>query len=165
MYLVCTHPELVSCAILEDPALWPYAADDARIAEIRDPWQAGLHQWLTMTHAQLVAFKRGEAPHWSDDALNQWAYAKLHNDPQVLQWLESGKEAMWAWFRPVDVPVLLLYCEPNKGGVVPAEFVTALHERMPSLQGQIIPGVGHEMHHDNPAAFTAAVLAFVHARR
>ncbi|MFN5341116.1 MAG: alpha/beta fold hydrolase [Roseiflexaceae bacterium] len=163
MHLVCTHPELVSKVILEDPAFWPFAADDARIAEIRTPWEAGLRQWLTMSHDQLVAFKRSEAPHWSDDALNQWAYAKLHNDPLVLQWLDGGKEAMWAWFRPVDVPVLLLYCEPEKGGVIPAELVAALHERMPSLRGQIIPAVGHEMHHDNPAAFTAAVLAFMHA--
>lgn len=159
--LVSMHPELVSKVVLEDPAVWPMAGDEAYIAERRDPWIAGLRHWLTMSHAELVAFKRGEVPHWSDEALDSWAYAKLHNDPIVPIWLNSGKILLWDWLKPVDVPILVLYCEADKGGVVPAAFAEALVNYMPNLTAQIIPGVGHEMHHDNPAAFMAAVLAFM----
>jgi pimeloyl-ACP methyl ester carboxylesterase len=158
--LVSMYPELVRKVILEDPAVWPMTADEAYIAERRDPWIAGLRQWLTMSHAELVAFKRNEAPHWSDEALGSLD-GQLHNDPIVPIWLNSGKILLWDWLKPVDVPILVLYCEAEKGGVVPAAFAEALVNYMPNLTAQIIPGVGDEMHHDNPAAFMVAVLAFM----
>lgn len=161
LYLASAYPELVGRVILEDPAVWPINGDTAYVKERRDPWEQGLRQWLTMSQADLVAFKRGEAPHWSDEALQSWAYAKLHNDPNVLQWLDELLTPVWAWLQPVAVPIHVLYCAPDSGGVVQAEFVAALQDFMPAMTSEVIPGAGHEIHHDQPEAFMRAVLAFI----
>lgn len=161
LMLACTHPDLVGKVVLEDPAIWPINGDEAYVKERRDPWEMGLRQWLTMSHADLVTFKRSEAPHWSDEALESWAYAKLHNDPLVLQWLNALLVPVWAWLKPVDVPIHILYCAPDKGGVVQKEFVDALIAKMPALSAEVIPNAGHEIHHDQPDAFMRAVLAYI----
>ncbi|MFM2309307.1 MAG: hypothetical protein RLY87_1428 [Chloroflexota bacterium] len=155
--LVSQHPELVGRLILEDPAVWPLGGDDAYIAGVRDPWKQGLLAWVSMTHEALVAFKRNEAPHWSDEALASWATAKLQNDPEVLAWLDEIKTPVWQWLKKVDVPITVLYCEPERGGVISEAFVQQLVAYMPNLNAVCIPGVGHEMHHDNPTAFMDAV--------
>lgn len=161
LMLTCMHPELVGKVVLEDPAIWPINGDEAYVKERRDPWEQGLRQWLTMSQADLVAFKRSEVPHWSDEALESWAYAKLHNDPLVLQWLNALLVPVWAWLKPVEVPIHILYCNPDKGGVVQKEFVDALIAKMPALSAEIIPDAGHEIHHDQPDAFMRAVLAYI----
>ena len=161
LMLACTHPELVSKVILEDPAIWPMNGDENYVKERRDPWEMGLRQWLTMSHTDLVAFKRSETPHWSDEALDSWAYAKLHNDPLVLQWLNALLMPVWAWLKLVDVPIHILYCAPDKGGVVQKEFVEALIEKMPQMSAEVIANAGHEIHHDQPDAFMQATLAFI----
>ena len=161
LMLACTYPELVSKVVLEDPAIWPINGDTAYVRDRREPWEQGLRHWLTMSQADLVAFKRGEAPHWSDEALESWAYAKLHNDPLVLQWLDELLVPVWAWLKPVAVPIHILYCAPDHGGVVQAEFVEALKAHMPQLTAEVIADAGHEIHHDQPEAFMRAVLTFI----
>lgn len=161
LMLACMHPELVSKVVLEDPAIWPINGDTAYVRDRREPWEQGLRQWLTMSQADLMAFKRGEAPHWSDEALESWAYAKLHNDPLVLQWLDELLVPVWAWLTPVAVPIHILYCAPDRGGVVQEVFVEALKARMPQLTAEIIADASHEIHHDQPEAFMRAVLTFI----
>lgn len=157
LFLASAHPELVSRVILEDPAVWPRGGDDAYVTGVRDPWKQGLQAWLGMRHADLVAFKRNEAPHWSDEALDSWATAKLQNDPEVLAWLDEIKTPVWQWLKKVSVPITMLYCEPEKGGVIGSDFAAELVTYMPNLTAVCIPAVGHEMHHDNPEAFISAL--------
>jgi pimeloyl-ACP methyl ester carboxylesterase len=161
LMLACTYPELVSKVILEDPAIWPINGDTAYVRERREPWEQSLRQWLTMSQADLVAFKRSEVPHWSEEALQNWAYAKLHNDPLVLQWLDELLVPVWAWLTPVAVPMHILYCAPDRGGVVQEIFVEALIAHMPQLTAEVIADAGHEIHHDQPEAFMRAVLGFI----
>ena len=163
--LVSDHPELVRAIVLEDPAVWPIGRDDAAVATVRDPWKQGLVAWTGMQQAALVAFKRSEAPHWSDEALDSWATAKRKNDPEVLRWLDEIKTPVWTWLKQVPVPITVLYCEPDKGGVIAAEFADALVKYMPNLTAVVIPGVGHEMHHDKPDAFFDAVMAALREAR
>lgn len=155
--LAVDYPELVGGIVLEDPAIWPVAADDERLATIRDPWRQQLEAWVPMAQQALENFKRSETPHWTAAAITAWAYAKKTNDPNVLQWLDELKTPVWQWLKAVPVPMLLLYCEPERGGVVNAEFVAALCAAMPTMRSMVIPAVGHEMHHDAPDAFWAAV--------
>jgi pimeloyl-ACP methyl ester carboxylesterase len=157
LYLASEHPELVGRLILEDPAVWPQGGDDAYVAGVRDPWKQGLQAWVGLSQEALIAFKQNEAPHWSAEALDSWATAKRQNDPEVLAWLDEIKTPVWQWLNKVTVPITVLYCEPERGGVVGAAFAQELVGYMPHLNAVCIPGVGHEMHHDNPEAFISAV--------
>lgn len=159
--LACAQPQLVRSLVLEDPAILPIGRDANAVNARRDAWARDLHQWLTMSHAELVAYKRGHTPHWSEDALHNWAYARRHVDPEVLQWLEALRTPVWDWLQPVAVPMLMLSCEPNRGGVVQKDFVDALCAYMPHMENVVIPHAAHEIHHDQPDAFIHAVRAFL----
>jgi pimeloyl-ACP methyl ester carboxylesterase len=87
----------------------------------------------------------------------------LQVDPHVLQWLDALRTPVWDWLTPVDVPMLMLSCEPNRGGVVQQDFVDALCAYMPHMTNVVIPNAAHEIHHDQPEAFMQAVLQFVRA--
>lgn len=163
LQLACESPQLVRMVILEDPAILPVGRDEVAVNARRDAWARDLHQWLTMTHADLVAYKRGHTPHWSDTALHHWADARLQVDPQVLQWFDALRTPVWDWLTPIDVPMLLLSCEPNRGGVVQSDFLEALCTYMPHMTNVVIPNAAHEIHHDQPEAFMQAVLQFVRA--
>lgn len=159
--LACTHPSLVRSLILEDPAIFPVGRNIAEVNAVRDPWAHNLQQWSTMSQKELVAYKRQHTPHWSDDALQNWAYARLHVDPDVLKWLEALRIPVWDWIHPVDIPMLMLSCESHRGGVVKHDFVEALCAYMPHMEHVIVADADHEIHHDQPDAFMNAVLAFL----
>ena len=113
--LAVDYPELVGGIVLEDPAIWPVAADDERLATIRDPWRQQLEAWVPMAQQALENFKRSETPHWTAAAITAWAYAKKTNDPNVLQWLDELKTPVWQWLKAGPVPMLLLHGTVGSG--------------------------------------------------
>ena len=158
------YPDLVACAILEDPALVLDPRDDAYVDSLRASWRNDLATWLPMSYAELVSFKRRDTPHWSDEAIRQWAYTKMQNDFNVLQWLDELKLPIRDWITPTTVPVHLLYCEPNTGGVVQPELITVLQQLIPLFSAEIIPHAGHYMRLDQPEAFFNAVMSFLQSQ-
>lgn len=159
--LACMAPHLVRSVVLEDPAIFPVGRDIHAINARRDPWDRDLRRWLTMSHEELVAYKRGHTPHWSEEAMHHWAYARRHVDPAVLQWLDALGTSVWDWIHPIQVPMLMLSCEPNRGGVVQKDFVDALCAYLPHMKNVVIAHAAHEIHHDQPDAFIHAVRAFL----
>lgn len=164
------HPTTVACAILEDPALLADAWSSAQIDPARAVWRHELETWQAMSFAELVAFKQRESPHWSDAAMQQWAFTKMHVDPNVLQWLDELNVPLWSWVRPTGVPIHLLYCEPHGGepsrvdGVIPPDFAVKLAHRLPTLSMTCVPNTGHYIRHDQPDAFLNAVMTFLRAK-
>ena len=157
--LAADHPTLVGRVIVEDPAIWSQADDNVTAAQVREPWAKQLWRWLPMTHEELVALKRLESPHWSDEAYSRWATSKHQVDVETLAYDDARKTAVWEWLKPVDVPMCVIYPDGTRGGVVSASFAAALAAHMPRLQTAMMPGVGHEMHDDDPQGFWALVHA------
>jgi len=62
----------------------------------------------------------------------------------------------------IDVPTLLLWGEHDVRS--PLSVAHAFAAAIPGARLEVLPGVGHAAHLENPAAFTAAVRAWVTAR-
>ncbi|WP_454049761.1 alpha/beta hydrolase [Cellulomonas sp. Marseille-Q8402] len=179
--LALTAPELVAGLVLEDPA-WRdsgrLAADDASLvgvaaepAEGDDP-PGGRPAWLGPAIAavagrtvdEIAARGRVENPGWSDDEIRGWADAKSRLDPRLADvphdW--AGRDWVEA-LAEVQVPVTLLTAEPGHGVVSPRQ-ATRAGELLGDLLTHVpVPGVGHNIRREAPAAYLAALDAAVAA--
>jgi pimeloyl-ACP methyl ester carboxylesterase len=63
-------------------------------------------------------------------------------------------------YRTVDLPVAVCWGEDDTW--IPQARGRELADRIPGARFRAIPGAGHLVQEDNPAALTAAVLAFLH---
>jgi len=113
----------------------------------------------------LDEFKRHATPLWSESVIAHWAQAQQQNDPNVLKWLDELKVPIGSWLTHTPVPILLLYCNAESGGVVQPNLVDALAQRLPYVSATCIPAAGHYIRFDQPAAFFVAVHAFLRAQR
>ncbi|HEX7277408.1 MAG TPA: alpha/beta hydrolase [Acidimicrobiales bacterium] len=59
----------------------------------------------------------------------------------------------------IDVPTLLLYGEDDERS--PRFVAEHLHAHIPGSQLVVLPGLGHELSYESPAAFTGAVVPFL----
>lgn len=159
------HNELLTCAILVDPALLLEPRDDAYVKAFRAAWRHDLDTWSPMSFADLVAFKKKETPSWSDEVITQWAHTKLQIDPDVLQWLDELRVPIWSWVTPTDVPIHMMYCQDNAGGVVTPALIKELRVPLPFFSAAVVPKAGHYMYLDNPEGFMRAVKSYLNTKR
>ncbi len=88
--LAAEYPELVSAAILEDPAWeWPGTMAENEVArrERYDTWRKNVELRQGETPASIIAQGRLEHTDWSAEEFDDWAEAKLQVAPQALEFV------------------------------------------------------------------------------
>lgn len=160
LLLAATHPELVSCLLLEDPPLTTAPAPDAKDQHenrMRD-WANNMRQMQQQSLETLIANERLRSPRWNDAELQVWAPSKHRVDLDVFAW----RSAFPAWqplMQQVQCPLLLLY--GDSGSIVDdaiAQQAAALWQHGQAVQ---IAHTGHCIRRDNPADFLQAVQTFL----
>jgi 2-succinyl-6-hydroxy-2,4-cyclohexadiene-1-carboxylate synthase len=88
---------------------------------------------------------------------------RLQNDPAslaaALDWLGTGRlPSLWHCLHEIATPTLLLVGARDERFVAVAERMA---RAMPDARLVVVPGVGHSVHLEAPAAWLEAVLAFL----
>jgi N-formylmaleamate deformylase len=165
--LVADHPELASCAILEDPPIWsgerPLPASgraDPRAAIRRTVLDAQANDLET-----TIARERAASPQWADDEFGAWAEAKQHVSLHFLDALAGGGVPQdWRELLPrVTCPMLLVSSDPERGGIVTPEVAHEATRILPSLQVVRLSGAGHNIRREQFQGFVDAVSRFLAA--
>lgn len=181
--LALTAPELVAGLLLEDPA-WherseagagaaepvepvePRVAEDGeRDAHGRPVWLAGALAGLAGRTAEQVAARgRRDNPRWSEAELDGWARAKTGLDPRLAEVPHEWLARDWVEaLAGVHVPVTLLTAAPGLGVVTRRQSARAAELLGTAPAGRLtaveVPGVGHNIRREAPAAFLAALDA------
>ena len=168
LHLALRHPERVAALVLESasPGLVDPAeraarrAADAALADAieRDGVAAFVERWerlpLWASQATLPAETRAGL-----------RAQRLRNHPRGLANSLRGAGAgveppVHERLGALDVPTLLI------AGALDAKYVAiaeSLERIMPRARGVVVPGAGHAVHLERPAAFAAAVRAFLTA--
>lgn len=81
-----------------------------------------------------------------------WRYDPLHRTPAAKPFNKAEAEAVWA---AIEAPVISLLGEH---GYAPPDL-EARHDCLRSVVAGVIPGVGHNIHHERPDLVAAALLA------
>lgn len=153
-------PDLVAALILEDPA-WPGGDDDG-----------GAPIWLGDTvrrlagrpRAELTAIAATDCAGWPAAETEGWITAKQGLDRRLAdvphQWQERDWVAATAELR---VPVTLITGDTARGSIVtPAQVEVARAALGDRLTHVPVPGVGHNIRREAPAAFLAAIRDALH---
>lgn len=81
-------------------------------------------------------------------AFARMAWAPRLHDPHLEKWLHR-----------ITVPTLVLHGTEDR--LLPPAYAARWAERIPGAQMQLLPGCGHAADQEQPAAFAAAVTAFI----
>lgn len=183
--LALTAPELVAALVLEDPA-WHEdgrlgaAADDAGAVglggtaapTVPADGERGRPTWLGPAIAsfagrsaeQIAARGRLDNPDWPEADVLGWAEAKTGVDPRLAEVPHDWVARDWVGaLSGVRVPVTLLTAEPGRSVVTPAQAARAAAVLGLAPDGLLthvpVPGVGHNIRREAPAAYLAALDA------
>lgn len=152
------YPDLLSCAILEDPG---FRAADAptRPGGPRDM----VLRFKGKTREELIAHARENHPRWSEDELGPWADSKVQVSLNFANAPRTFPE--WPDFREllpkVTVPILLITSDPEQGGIVTPEVAEEAKRILPSLKVVRLSPAGHNIRREQFERFVEVVRAFL----
>jgi pimeloyl-ACP methyl ester carboxylesterase len=155
------RPDVVSAAVLEDP---PTSG--------RQPPQTGypMPDWLAdlrdLDPQATIDRGRRDNPAWSADEFPPWATSKHEFDPDFFTRLTVGTPALADVLAGVSCPVLLLYGDSERGGLVTAEAAAECEQKAGGpFTATHIGGVGHNVHREARNRYVAVVGDFIDSVR
>ncbi len=166
LYLAAGYPDLVRCAILEDPALWlPGAQRDPAEREARAArMRRNMEELKAMSREELIAHCRAQHPDWSEDELGPWADAKLRVSRSFITALRGMDQPPWWEVLPrIQCPVLLITADPDRGAIVTPEAAEEAERLNSRVQVVRLHGAGHNIRREQFAAYMQAVRSFLAA--
>ncbi len=148
-------PDRVSKVILEDPPFMPPAGpSEAR----QDRFRRHVETFQSQSEAEIVTMGRTTSPDWHEDEFPAWATAKRQVDPAALPTYSRPWQEILA---QIAVPTLLIYGEPDRGGIVTPAIAAEAEAINPNIRGAQIKGAGHNIRRENFADYLAVVRSFL----
>lgn len=144
------RPDQVDRVVLEDPALASLEGAPAGFAEEQHRFLDAFADGGAGERARMTA----ETP-WSEQEIRGWADCKPLVDRALINHLSLGPLDAVGQLQTLTVPALLM---------VPADGETARHRDLvtnPLVRAALLPGVGHCVRRDDPAAFHDVVDPFL----
>ena len=160
------YPELVSALILEDPAWWlPKSEPEQPAQQEQQPRPNPYHEWLksleNQTEEEVIAKCRSDSPTWPEVELRPWAQTKMQFDPNFFQVERSASMEWPEVVKRLQVPVLLITADPEKGAIVTPELADMAAEMNDKIRVVQIEGTGHNIRRENYGDYMAAVRDFL----
>jgi N-formylmaleamate deformylase len=157
------YPELVRCAILEDP---PWRADifalspEERAASAKE-WRDGLLRNRSRSRQELVALCRAENPTWSEVECGPWADSKLQMSLNPFNAAVQPRTPWQEIVRQIACPILLLTGDPEMGAIVTPEGAQEAASLWRNGRVVHIGGAGHNIRREQYEKFLEAVTTFL----
>lgn len=155
-----THPDQAIAIALEDVAL----RSEPSVLDAFDGWLA----LASMTREEAAASYRAEYPDWTDDECWRRAESITSTAPEVFVELRADSADNLAAGNKrlfdlgiIQSPLLLVHGDRERGSMLVPEDAATLTTMLPRARLVCIPGTGHNIHRDFPAAFLAAVIPFL----
>jgi pimeloyl-ACP methyl ester carboxylesterase len=155
------NPARAAALVLEDPSL----RTRPEVLGAFDGWQV----LAAATPEQAADWYRQEYPHWSEADCRRRAETITGTAPGVFAELRAAAEAALAdgttdrlaILSAIESPALLVYGNPELGGMVGAEDAARFARLMPRAWTAHIACAGHNLHRDASDAFLAVVVPFL----
>jgi N-formylmaleamate deformylase len=161
--LAIDYPDLVRCAILEDPPFRPAGAGEPG-AEVRDRFRSEIALYRTQSRDEVIASGHQSHPAWAEDELPAWADAKLQVSDAFLGSMRGAfnEPPLGASAARVTCPVLLITADPELGAIVTPETAEEVRRANPDrVTVARLQGAGHNVRREQSAAFMATLGAFL----
>jgi pimeloyl-ACP methyl ester carboxylesterase len=172
------HPILIGHSLGGIVALWwaarhPTAARAVIVldAPLRsgESFRPAFDGWIAqnaMSVVELAEEYRRRNPDWTVAQARRRAEVMTSTAPEVFYELKANSLQHEGVDRiseltGIQSPVLLIRGEPEFGSMVHPADAMALVERLPRAEVTVVPGAGHSLHRQFPAAVVAAMKSFL----
>lgn len=156
------YPSLPGCVVLEDPP--PFEL----FAPLEENSSSNPRAWLQMAALnkkksieELMDLCRRENPAWLETELLHWAESKQQLSLAVFDEEQIGVEQGNKLFSQITCPTLILTADADRGALYPPQAADTLAAGLPVARHVHIPGAGHSIRREQPAAFLKAVDGFL----
>jgi len=167
------YPELVACAILEDPP-W-FAADSLRRTmspeeqkAFSQARQARIERFKEMTLEEVIqaGHNAGEHPAWDEIEFAPWAEAKQQMSLNVFSGSQGRgiQELRGRWqdvASQIQCPTLLVTADTGMGAIVTPEIAQQVAQINHKIEAVHVPGAGHNIRREGYEPFIQAVADFL----
>jgi pimeloyl-ACP methyl ester carboxylesterase len=166
---VVAYPELLTCAILEDPpwfdenSPWNRQQADMTEEEREAAAKKRLEDMVAMkskTREEIVALGREQSPTWDEIELGPWADSKKQLSTKVLAGRLLTRKPWQELVSELTRPTLLVTADPGKAIVTP-EIAQQATELNGLVRWVRIEGAGHNIRREQFEAFLQAVTEFL----
>lgn len=161
--LATGYPELVRCAVLEDPP-WRDQTESQdqmtpeQMTAWMDEWRADLIAQQQLNIEDIVAAGQKRSPKWHADEFPAWAEAKQQTYPGVL-----GKSILRTWDELVPqiaCPTLLVTGDSALGAIVTGGLADKVCATNPRFAYAHIAETGHNIRREGFVPYVQAVQDF-----
>lgn len=162
--LGASYTGLAGRLVLEDPP-WRTTVTSAEERAARAKgWEGLIARMKKGTLEQIMASQPPVGPkmnEWDKIELAPWYEAKQQVNPNIVG-ITSNTPPVWQEFAPrIACPVLLVWSESTRGGIVTAEAAQLAASLNPNIQAVHVPNAGHNIRRENFEQYISAVKAFL----
>lgn len=162
--IAANYPDVPKAIILEDPG-WrlpsPGGGQTEEERKMHEGVRAQMASYAGMTEAEILALGKREHPTWSDAELAPWAPSKKQFDPNLFEGLRMDMTAFETLVPKINVPTLLITSSEGIVSEAAAARGAALWKSKQPFKHVRIPGAGHNIRREQPAAYMNAVREFL----
>ena len=155
-----TYPDLVGCAVLEDPPWREQTPTPEAQQGIFEEWRDRMLEHKAMTREGIIATGHADNPKWAEIEFGPWSEAKLQVSLNVLQAVKMPPKPWREIVGKITCPTLLVTGDPALGAIVTPEVVAQVTAQS-KIQVAHIPDAGHNIRRENFNEFLNAVTAFL----
>lgn len=158
------HPHMPGCIVLEDPPPFArLAAQDGPSKTFHEAWRELAAVNKEKSVEELVEMNRQESPAWPESERQPWALSKQQFSLNAFDERRIDPELGQKIMAQITCPVLILTADLDLNAIFPPQEADALAAEMPNVKHVNIPGAGHSIRREQPAAYTAAVRDFLNS--
>jgi N-formylmaleamate deformylase len=155
------HPQRAARIVVEDPPL----RTEPEVLDAFDGWM----QLNALPLEAAAAWYHAEYPEWTEEECLRRAESITSTRPEVFAEMRAFSAALLAEGRSERVddlaelrpPTLLLRGDPELGSMTRPDDAARAAALGRDVQVVFIPGAGHSIHRDQPAAFLDATIRFL----
>ncbi len=151
------YPGRAALVILEDPPLMPVATPPERAAR-RKRFRLQVASLQAMSDDELLELGRTLSPDWHEDEFPDWVQSKRQVDPYALP---NDDTAWQSTLAKIDVPILLLCGETQRGALVSPEQAEQAARINQRLEVSHVAGTGHNIRRENFEDYVAVIRQFL----
>lgn len=154
------YPDVVACAILEDPP-WRLPSPDAAVNPARPAMGDWIQSLAASTVEEILAQGKQSNPTWDDEEFPAWVQSKKQINPAIGLASRGAVRPWQEWVAQIACPTLILRADAEKGAIVTPQVAGMLVDLNPRLEPVHIAGAGHNIRREQFGAFVTGVREFL----
>jgi N-formylmaleamate deformylase len=155
------YPDLLRCAVLEDPPWRSEALSPSEEVARGKTWQAEIKERKAKSREELIAICKAIHPSWPEASRGPWADAKLQVNLKIFQFFSTPGSPWQDVAARITCPILLVTADPELGALVTPHSAKEAARLLHNGRVVRINGAGHNIRREAFDDYVETVTSFL----